>query len=63
VFKLVYRQSIVELERDLDQLNLIKTETSDKLDHERWALHMELEKVSTNQLEYRIVTFEVTHVK
>lgn len=42
-----YSQSISELERDLDQLNMSMAQKSDNLDHDRWALHMELEKVST----------------
>ncbi|CAO3696606.1 unnamed protein product [Umbelopsis ramanniana] len=40
-----------QLERDLDQLNMSMAHKSDNLDHDRWALHMELEKLKTAQLE------------
>ncbi|KAI9286223.1 hypothetical protein BC943DRAFT_14736 [Umbelopsis sp. AD052] len=44
-------QSISELERDLDLLNMTMAQKSDTLDNERWALHMELEKLKTAQSE------------
>ncbi|KAG2179418.1 hypothetical protein INT44_006264 [Umbelopsis vinacea] len=56
-------QSISELERDLDLLNMTMAQKSDTLDHERWALHMELEKVRTKDTSIRTIEFEMTYIR